>query len=127
MKDRLDVQRAKAEKLSGQTAGKRSNLGAEMSASPRPAPRVQQMPPNPSKRAVSPPGYAKGGKVKKHDDAAQDKRLIANMIAANERKEGEKPVKMKIGGKAKCMAKGGAVPPHKAHHHMGHSSRRQGL
>ena len=41
MKDRLDVQRAKAAKIAGQTSGARSNLGAEMAG-----------------------GYAEGGRAK---------------------------------------------------------------
>lgn len=41
-------------------------------------------------------GFKKGGAVK-HDDAAQDKKLISKMIAASEKKE---PVGMKKGGAA---------------------------
>lgn len=121
MKDRLDVQRRKAEKLSGQTTGKRSNLGAEMSASPKPAPRMQVSPPSANRVAV-PQGYAKGGKVschakggKVHADAAMDKKLIRSEFKRMEKKEDE------------GYSRGGAVPPHKAHHHMKHSPRRQGM
>lgn len=109
MKDRLDVQRAKAAKLTGQTAGKRSNLGAEMSASPKPGSRMMETPPSSPAKAVTPRGYAKGGKVgcyakggkAKHEDVAQDRKLIANMIAAAERKEEREEKEMAMGGKVK--------------------------
>lgn len=42
----------------------------------------------------------------KHDDEAQDKKLIAKMIKASEKKE-EKG--MKKGGKVKAMKKGGVT------------------
>lgn len=49
---------------------------------------------NPRMAGMKPSGFAKGGKV--HDDEAQDKKLIAKMIAASEKKE---PKGMKSGGK----------------------------
>ena len=53
----------------------------------------------------------KEGGIMKHDDAAQDKKLIAKMIKAAEKKE---PKGMKCGGKTKKMAGGGLAAGHKS-------------
>ena len=58
--------------------------------------------------------FAKGGTMAKmkHDDEAQDKKLIAKMIKASEKKE-SKEMKCCGGGKVKKMAGGGLAAGHK--------------
>ena len=58
--------------------------------------------------------FVKGGETMakmKHDDEAQDKKLIAKMIKAAEKKE---PKGMKCGGTPKKMASGGLAAGHKS-------------